>query len=297
MSRTTRGRVLMLLAVVAWPALEFTGVSLIPPHHPIQVVFLRYVVHLALLLALVLPLRGPAAFRTRRPLLQLLRGVLMFGMPASYVLAATDASGGWVWTVFWTMPLLALAGTVVVEGDRPRAAAWFAAAAGVVAAAAIHAAPPGGAIGSLLALVMAGTFAGYLVLSRVLRAEPLGASLLYTGVGALLPTLLVVWRVWTPVAPADWAPALAVGALSLVILSLFDLSLEAAPASAVVPLLALVPVLELTVLTLVRGASPSPLQALGMAVAVIAVGGWWIGGRNTPPLAPAGGPAALNARD
>src|SRR5690606_738149 len=99
---------------------------------------------------------------------------------------------------------------------------------------------PGGLAGSLAALVMGGSLAGYVVLSRILRGEHLAASLFYTAVGAILPMSLIVWIVWTPVAASSLVPALLTGALSLLILGAFDMALDRARVAFVAPLIPLV---------------------------------------------------------
>lgn len=261
-----RALALMLGATLLWPALELTGTSLMPRHHALQVVFLRYAAHLVLLLAVLLPLRGLAGLRTRRPVLQLLRGACMFGMPLCYVLAVDFTSGAWIWSVFWTMPALALIGAAVFLGERPMAAAWVTVALGALGAALIRGPDIGGLIGTAIATGMAGTFAAYMVLSRALKDEPLGASLFYTALGAIIPTVLIVWRVWTPLVPADLVPALAVGALSIIILGMFDVALDTASAAVTVPLLTLVPVWEAAAMGGLRGELPGSRAIAGIAV-------------------------------
>lgn len=274
LANNRRALLLMLAGTMMWPVLELSGVSLMPRHHALQVVFFRYAAHLLLLLAVLLPRHGVAALRTCRPVLQLLRGACMFGMPLCYVLAADFATSAWIWSVFWTMPALALIGAVVVLRERPHPFAWVAVALGFVGATAIRGGAGGSVTGTVLALGMAATFAAYMVLSRVLRDEPLSASLFYTAVGAIVPTALVVWRVWTPLAVSDYLPVLAVGAFSIVILSLLDLALEAAPVALTVPLLSLVPIWETVAIMPLRRVLPSTSQMAGIVVILIGALFW-----------------------
>jgi drug/metabolite transporter (DMT)-like permease len=240
----TRVYLLVLAATLFWPLQEGFGGVLMRSHHAAQVVALRYIAHLLLMGIVVLPRHGLRAFATTRPGLQLLRGLCMFGMPAGFILAVGNAGIGWIWTVFWLMPAIALAGALLLS-ERPGLTAWGAALVAPFAAAAIWEAVPGGVAGTAAALLMGGSFAAYVVLSRVLREEKLIASLFYTAVGALLPMSLFVWPVWTPVTGADIVPALITGLLSLLILGAFDLATEAAPVSAVAPLIPLVLVWEM----------------------------------------------------
>lgn len=274
-ARIGRAVALMLLATVLWPVLELTGVSLMDRHHALQVVFLRYAFHLLLLLPFVLALRGVRALHTRRPGLQLLRGAAMAGMPACYVLAADFATSRWIWSIFWTMPALALFGAVLLLRERVRGVAWVTVSVGVAGAALLRGASGGSLVGSVLALGMASTFAAYVVLSRILRDEPLSASLFYTAVGAIVPTAAVVWKVWTPMFPGEYLPAVAVGALSIAILAVIDLSLERAPVAALAPLLTLIPIWETVAVLPLHGRVPGTWQLLGMAVIGVGVVGWW----------------------
>ncbi len=269
-NRRTQAIVLTVAATLFWPLQETTGGMIIRGHHAAQVVWLRYATHLLLLLVLVLPTRGVRAFATRRPALQLLRGLCMFGMPAAYILAVDITSTRWIWTMFWTMPLMVLAGSALWLRERPPLRAWTATVLGVLGAALALRATPGDARGTMLALCMGASFAGYIVLSRVLREESLSASLLYTALGAGLPMSLVVGLVWTPLQPDDVLAIVATGLLSILILACFDLALEAADLALVAPLIPLVLVWELALAVPLRGAFPGPMELIGLGIVALA---------------------------
>lgn len=256
---------LMVIASLLWPILEHTGVSLMGRHHALQVVFLRYSAHLVVLLALVLPLRGVSALRTRRPWLQLLRGLCMFGMPMCFVLGRDYGSVRWMWSMFWTMPLVAVIGAMLLLRERPQAASWIVALGGALGAIGLM----GGhySLGStVFGIAMGGTVAGYMILSRMLRDEALPASLFYTAIGAGVPTAALVWRFWTPVLPSEVLTILVVGMLSVLILAAFDTVLEWAPVALAVPALGLVPIWEATMGATLQHALPGTRQWLGIAV-------------------------------
>jgi drug/metabolite transporter (DMT)-like permease len=300
-----RALVFTVAGTLFWPMQEYTGGLLIRDHHPAQVVWLRYAAHLLLLVALVLPLQGLSGFSTRRPGLQLLRGLCMFGMPAGFIVAAGLAPVPWIWVVFWTMPGLALLGGMVL-GERPSPAAWVASALAVIAATAIFRPPAGNLLGTAAALVMGGSFAAYVVLSRVLRHEKLGSSLLYTAVGAVAPMSLLVWMVWTPMVLSALVPALLTGALSLLILGAFDLALEVSEVAFVAPLIPLVLMWEVGMASVRHGSAPSAGDALGVILVLSGVGAALLVGlrRGSPdgavrqsapgsaPRGPAGGATA-----
>lgn len=247
-------------AVALWPVIELAGARLGAGHDPIQVVWLRYAVHLLLLLAFLGVRSGWASLATRHPALQLFRGLCMFGMPVSFLLAQQRATPAWVWSVFWLMPVLVLAAARFV-GERPRATHAVAAIVGWLGALAVLRPETGDVAATLLALVMAGTFAGYLLASRALAGESMAASLFYTALGALLPTTLLVVAAWRPLVPSDVLPALGLGVASLAFLFALDRAIERAPAVTVAPALVVVVIWE----AVLRGAWTSAAALAGMA--------------------------------
>lgn len=262
---------LVLGAALLWPVIEIgIGGELARRQHPLQVVWLRYAAHLVLLCLLCLPRGGLRSFATRRAGLQLLRGTMMFGMPICFLLAVSAGPAEWVWAVFWGVPLLALLGARVMLGERTSGTAWVTTLVGWVGALTILRPPLGGAASTALALGMAATFAGYLLLSRVLREEPLTASLFYTGVGAVLPTTFLLGGHWTPLGVQDVVRVLALGAASLLFLACLDLALERARLLLVAPLLYGVLVFETALKTVFHAMHPGRPELTGTGLIVAA---------------------------
>lgn len=288
---------LLLLVTILWPLQELSGGMLAGNgHHLAQVVAFRYVAHLLLLLAFVLPFRSVKVLRTGRPGLQLLRGVCMFGMPAGYILAASFTSNAWIWTVFWLVPVGIVAGGRLLLGERAPAAAWWAVALGAVGTAMVMRAGLGGLEGTAFALLMGGSFGGYVLLSRVLRGETLAASLFYTAVGALTPMLPFVWAVFRPVAWADVLPALVTGLLSLLILGILDSVAETEPVWRTAVVLPLVVLWELVVSMLHRGAEPGTGGVIGVVVILFSAflaGRLLLGSRPSGEAPPRAAPSAI----
>ena len=85
----------------------------------------------------------------------------------------------------------------------------------------------------------------------------------------------VVWRVWVPFTASELMPVAAIGTLSIAILGVLDLALEAAPASLLVPVLVLIPVWETILSIPLRGALPYTTQLAGMAVIAAGVVVWF----------------------
>lgn len=254
----------LLLAAFCWPLTEGAGGLLMRHHGAFQTVFLRYAAHLVVLVPIALTMRGRTAFQTSRPTLQLLRGFCMFVMPACFVAAMRFTDAGTFWTMFWGLPLLLLACARLI-GERPGARLWGVTVLGCVLAmlatpgmaaqplatllsdaAALFGHPPA----LLLLLGTTGSFAAYLALSRTLRTERLSASLFYTALGAIAPMALLAAMTWTPIVADDLVPAFLIGVFSILLLTGFDLALEAATLSLVAPAIALIPLVEVALIAM-----------------------------------------------
>lgn len=241
-----RATSLILLAALGWPLIEAVGGLLMARHTPYQVVVLRYSAHLVILLPLALLRSGTDLFRTRRPVLQLVRGFSMFLMPVVFVAGSMSGGAAWVWSAFWCLVVLVLLGALLL-GERPASTAWVVAGVGFVGSWFARGSPTGSLGAAGFGVASAVCFGGYVVLSRLLREEDLGTSLFYTAVGALVPTLFLAAPVWVSLTTADLLPALGLGGLSLLILGSIDLSLERSTLSRVAPWLVAVPALEVVV--------------------------------------------------
>ena len=88
MSTERRSMLLMITFVALWTLVEATAANLLNKYTAYQIVWTRYAVHLALMLALW-GWRDPASlWRTRRPGFQIARSSLMMVMPVSWFLGS-----------------------------------------------------------------------------------------------------------------------------------------------------------------------------------------------------------------
>lgn len=264
--------VLAAIATFCWPLQEYTGGILVRNHSMVQVVALRYIAHLLLLCLWIPVLKGKAAFSSDRKLLQLLRGMCMFGMPAGYIMSREYISNSWAWSVFWMVIAGAIALAAIGLREPGIRAGWVPMLLLAASAWLFLAPTPQSPLGSMFAAVMGLSFAGYLILSRILKHESLPASLLYTALGALAPMAVPAMLVWTPVQPNDLIPALLTGALSILILGAFDVALSFGSLWTVGGMLSLVMITELLVQNLAYGTPIFARDVAGAAIALIAVG-------------------------
>lgn len=239
---TAERRAMLLMAAfgAAWAAVEALGARLAGDYSPYQVVFTRYVVHAALVLAWCWRAPSPP-WRTRRLATQLVRSLLMVAMPASFVLAAArGVRPEATLAIFWLSPLLVLALSRPLLGEAPPRRAWIATAlACAAAAAACRPAALPGPSGALLPAAMGASFALYVAMTRGLRDEPTRTNLLYTAAGPALVLAPSMPRLWTTPSARDVAIMVAIGAVGLAALWALDRAAAAAPlpvSAAIAPL-------------------------------------------------------------
>lgn len=274
----------MTAFAVMWAVIEVMAGSVLRRYSPYQVVWTRYAVHLLLMLALW-GLREPRSlWQTSRPVFHLARSLLMFGMPASWVMAMEQGvSGGTIMTIFWFSPLaiLALARWLLHE----RIPAWLWLATGVACAGAFlthEAAPIASVREMLLPTSMALCFSLYVVMTRMLRTENVLANLFYTALGVFLVLTPAMGWLWVWPTPVDALVMVAVGALGFVALWLLDRASAAAPVSLSAPF-NFVQIAVFSTVAALGGVLhlPSPQRAaVGLLlIAAASLFVWWRSGR------------------
>ncbi|MBS1300984.1 DMT family transporter [Loktanella sp. SALINAS62] len=208
-ANTRAGIGLMTLTTFIFAVQDGLSRHLATDYNVMMVVMVRYWFFAAFVIAIARLRTGSirAAARTRQPLIQILRGLLLateiMVMVLGFVLLGLVESHA----VFACYPLLiaALSGPVLGEGVGPRR--WIAIGIGFVGVLIIL--EPGinvfapAAIVPLIAAVM---FALYGLLTRhVAKLDTAATSFFWTGVaGAVASTLAGIWF-WEPMTGPDWA--------------------------------------------------------------------------------------------
>jgi drug/metabolite transporter (DMT)-like permease len=238
MSAARKSMLLMVAFVGLWAAVEALASTVLAPYSPYQVVWTRYAVHLAFMVA-VWGWREPASlWRTQRPWFQSARSMLMLGMPASWALATqSGVASGTLMAIFWLSPLLILAFGRIFLGERAAASVWL--VSGIACIGAMLLTRPGPLPSPLLLvfpLGMAVTFSLYVVMTRSLRGETSRTNLFYTALGVFV--VLTPWmpHVWLTPSPHDLAVLIGVGLLGYLTLLALDRFAAAAPVSVAAPL-------------------------------------------------------------
>lgn len=226
----------MCVAMALWVIVEATGSQISRGYSPYQIVWTRYATHILLLALLLGPRRLHRMARTELLGAQVARGLLMVGMPASFITALHFASARDVWAMFWVAPLMVVGLSIPVLGEKPGLQRWLATVLGL-AGALLIVRPSTDLLDrwGLLPLGMAACFALYVVLTRSLRGETVESRLFYTALVPFLclsPVMLFLGRLPTPRALLFM---LLVGAVGLVTLWAIDKALDLAPASFLAP--------------------------------------------------------------
>lgn len=228
-----RAILLMLVFVGLWAAIETLAWQVLQHHSPYQVVWTRYGVHLLLMLLLFGWRQPMSLVRTRRPVFQVARSLLMLGMPAFWVMGMQAGLGGdEVMTVFWISPLLIVVlGRLFLHDEAPLSL-WVATVVAGVGSLLTHELHAIHGI-RLLAypLGMALCFSLYVVMTRSLRTEPTRVNLFYSALGVFLALTPVMPSLWVTPSAADLAVMVAVGVLGCLSLWALDRSTAAAPVS------------------------------------------------------------------
>ncbi|MBK1663920.1 EamA family transporter [Rhodospirillum rubrum] len=209
-------------------------------HYPIPfIVMVRYWAFALFAIALVARQPGgvKAATRSKRPILQSLRALLLVSEIGLVALAFRHMGLAEVQSIFAVYPLLVMAMAIVLLGERVGWRRWVATGVGFIGLL-IIVRPGVGTFepAALYSLASATMYALYTVLTRMVSADDsAGTTFLYTGVvGAILVTLFGGAH-WTAMSGVDWG--------WMALLALFGMSshfllikaLEYAPASVLQP--------------------------------------------------------------
>jgi len=276
--------------------LDASGKLLVMAGVPVLVVtWVRYVVHIALMTAVVLPSRGTAIFRTQSLPRQLLRGFLMIVTSVLFFSVLRHVPLAEATAMNFMAPLFVMALAPWLLGERHRAHRWVGVALGF--AGMLVVVRPGGQLGTAgVALGVATAFAFALFqisTRRVAHDDPLTTNY-YGGLfGTVVLTIALPWFWQMPqLAPWQWALLASTGVTGLLGHWLQAAAYRKAPATLLAPFNYLQIVSAATIGWLVFGQWPDRVTALGIALicaAGLGVAAWerhingFTTSRSTPP--------------
>ena len=284
---------------VLWVVVEHLGSRVLGDTEPLQVVWMRYATHLAILLVAIAPRRGlRALIHTEHLLAQLGRSLLMLAMPLGWIAAVRNMPGDDAISIIWLGALIGIPAAGFLGREWPPR--WIWGPAGAAYAGAVLVLSPGpAAVGSaaVFALGAAAAWGVYLGATRVLRVESTTTNLWYTAFGVFVPLTVAMPFVWRWPTPRGWLILVAIGAVGLLALYVLDRALHERPVAWVAPFLLLQPTWELCAEVLLRPAArpgvlalAGALLSLGASVALVAAG-------SRPRATPAGAGPPAPARE
>lgn len=275
--RALLGILLVLGATACFCGIDTSGKWLILAGLPaLQVSFIRYAGHLLISLAVYLPTEGPRAFRSHRPVLQLLRSVFLmlstvFNFAALAYLPLTTAT-----TINFAGPILVTLLSAPLLGERVGPRRLAAVAVGFVGVLVVIQ-PWGANFHPAMLLTVAAMSCGafYMLTTRYLAGQESNAvsQIWSSGIAALVlaPFVLHGW-VW-PDTVVGWMVMAAVGAFGVAGHSLVNIAYRYADASLLAPFFYLQLIFATLAGLAVFGSVPSASTLAGAAI-IIASGGY-----------------------
>lgn len=190
-----------------------TGVSLL------VLVWFRYLVHIVLVLAVVLPLQGLAVFRARSPRLQCLRATAMLAATLTFFTSLSYLPQAEATAIIFISPLIMLAVAPWILKEPPRTSRWVAAGVGFIGVLLVIR-PSAGLplMGVITGLMTACLFATQHLTTRLVASDHPFTTLVWSGgLGTLalactLPFILpAAWPTLANLDPLVWLVMLSTG--------------------------------------------------------------------------------------
>lgn len=274
-SKPFLGVACLMLSMLALTGLDATGKWVMGTGVPLLFFcWIRYIVHVLLVLVIATPKLGAGVFRTQQPLLQLMRAAAMLAATLTFFTALSHLHQAEATALIFISPLLMLLVAPWLLKERSYRSRWIAAAFGLLGII-IVVRPDAGLpwIGVLTGIVTACLFACQHLISRMLaRDNALTTSLLSGAFGALalsiaMPVLLPLnWAVISSLPWSMWGLIVLGGVCGGMGHILQIQSYRFAPASMLAPFIYLQITFAATFGWLIWSHIPDPVTWLGIGI-------------------------------
>jgi drug/metabolite transporter (DMT)-like permease len=215
----------MTASGLGWAIIEDVfGKQLHQPYNVMQIVWMRYAVHLLVVLG-VWGWRQPSRiWRTSRPIFHLGRSLMMLIMPLSFASAVSvGIPQPLIWLLFWISPFVVIVMGMFARLERPTPWAWIGVALGSLGVLSIEMLGiPSTPRVTAAPFVMALSFSVYVMMTRALRTEDVAANLFYTAFAVFVVLSLFLPRVWITPDMHDLAMAIGIGSVGFLSLLCLD---------------------------------------------------------------------------
>lgn len=233
-----RGIGLMCLALICFSVLDATAKWLTSSLHPLQITWMRYAVSVVVVVAILNPWHAPGVWRTKAPVLQSLRSLMLLGSTAFNFAALQYLQLAETIAIVFATPLLIalIAGPMLGEWAGPRRMAAI--VVGFVGVLVITRPGIGGMHpAALFSVAGVCCYALYNLLTRKLAGIDSSQTTMWwsglAGLALMTPTLPFVWT--PPGSPAIWGLLVLVGLAGTLGHWLLILAHKRAPAAVLAP--------------------------------------------------------------
>lgn len=208
MTSKRKGYLFVFVAILIFTAQDSISKHMGSLYPPVFITMIRYWAFAAFVLVLATRSRGglKTAIRTRHPVLQVLRGLMLVGQIVLVVFSFASVGLAHSQAIFSVGPIFVALLSMVVLGERVGWRRWTAIIIGLVGVIIILD-PTGGESASLLIVpvLAALIFAFYVVTTRLVsREDSAMTSFFYTGAAGAVAITAIGPFYWTWFAPVDW---------------------------------------------------------------------------------------------
>jgi drug/metabolite transporter (DMT)-like permease len=274
-ARPIAGIVVLVLSSWALSTLDASGKWVMGAGVPLLVLcWVRYVVHLLLVLGLVLPLRGKKVLRSVRPSAQIARGSVMLLATLSFFTTLHYLPQAEATAINFLAPLIMLALAPWVLKEPARLSRWVAAGVGFLGVLIIIRPDAGlDPVGTLFGLLTALLFAGQYIATRRVAFDDPFTTLVWSGaVGSLCLTVILpfmlpsVWPLLAALSGWQWLILVSTGFWGALGHLLQIQAYRYAPASVLAPFIYLQIISAAALGWLIWGQFPDAFSWLGIGV-------------------------------
>lgn len=273
--RPLLGIVLLVLSTWSLSSLDASGKWIMAAGLPLLVMcWARYAIHIVLVAGVMIPLRGISVLKAKRPVDQILRGVIMLFATLSFFSALRYLPQAEATAINFLAPLLVLALAPMLLKEPPKLSRWLAAIVGFIGVLLIIR-PSAGLhpLGVLFGLITAVLFATQFIITRRLAVEDAITTLIWSGmVGTVFTTLLMpfilpeVWSLLRSFDSKHWLILSATGVFGALGHLLQIQAYQQAPASVLAPFVYLQIISAAALGWLIWGQFPDALSWLGIGI-------------------------------
>jgi drug/metabolite transporter (DMT)-like permease len=208
MTSKRKGYLFVFVAILIFTAQDSISKHMGGLYPPVFITMIRYWAFAAFVLVLATRSRGglKAAIRTKHPILQILRGLLLVGQIVLVVFSFASVGLAHSQAIFSVGPIFVALLSMVILGERVGWRRWTAIIIGLVGVIIILD-PTGGESPTLLIVPISAAliFAFYVVTTRLVsREDSAMTSFFYTGAAGAVAITAIGPFYWTWFAPVDW---------------------------------------------------------------------------------------------